>query len=124
MAYFIVFLGAGLGGCLRHAINTFSKALTLPWATFFINVTGSIVMGMTVAYLAHRGNLSQNWRLFFATGVLGGYTTFSTFSLDAALLIEKGKPGAACAYVAGSVLLGLAGLFAGMRLVGWLVKAP
>jgi len=83
-----------------------------------------MVMGMTVAYLAHRGNLSQNWRLFFATGVLGGYTTFSTFSLDAAVLIEKGKPGAACAYIAGSVLLGLLGLFGGMRAVGFLLKTP
>ncbi|MBN9417229.1 protein CrcB [bacterium SCN 62-11] len=124
MSYWIVFLGAGLGGCLRHFINTLSKSLTLPWATFFINVTGSMVMGMTVAYLAHRGNLSQNWRLFFATGVLGGYTTFSTFSLDAAVLIEKGKPGAACAYIAGSVLLGLLGLFGGMRAVGFLLKTP
>ncbi len=119
MPFLIVFLGAGLGGSLRHAINTLGKSFTLPWATFFINVTGSILMGMAVAYLAHRGNLSQHWRLFLTTGVLGGYTTFSTFSLDAALLIEKGKPGTAFAYIAASVLLGLVGLFTGMRLVRW-----
>jgi CrcB protein len=116
MTYLLVFLGAGLGGCLRHAINLLGKSLTLPWATFFINVTGSLVMGLVVGYLAHRGSLTQNTRLFFTTGLLGGYTTFSTFSLDAALLIQKGRPGAALAYVLGSVGLGLLGLFAGMRL--------
>lgn len=122
MTFLIVFLGAGLGGCLRHSVNLLCKSFTLPWATFLINVSGSMLMGMVVAYLAQRGHLSQNWRLFVATGILGGYTTFSTFSLDAALLIEKGKSGAACIYVASSVLLGLAGLFAGMRLVRWWVS--
>lgn len=121
MAYLYVFLGAGLGGCLRHTVNLLCKSFTLPWATFLINVTGSMAMGMVVGYLAHRGNFSQNLRLFVATGVLGGYTTFSTFSLDAVVLIEKGKPGTACAYLAGSVLLGVSGLFAGMRLVRWWV---
>lgn len=122
MTFLIVFLGAGLGGCLRHAVNLLCKSFTLPVATFLINVTGSMAMGMVIAYLAHRGHLSQNWRIFVATGVLGGYTTFSTFSLDAALLIEKGRPGHALVYLAGSVLLGLSGLFAGMRLVRWWVS--
>ena len=121
MAYLIVFVGAGLGGCLRHAVNLLGKSLDLPWATLVINVTGSLLMGVTVAYLAHRGNLSQHTRLFLTTGVLGGYTTFSTFSLDAATLIERGRPGAACMYLLGSVVLGLLGLFGGMRLVRWLV---
>ncbi|MBS2037224.1 fluoride efflux transporter CrcB [bacterium] len=123
MTYLIVFLGAGLGGCLRHGVNLLAKSWTLPWATFFINVTGSLLMGMAVAYLAHRGNLSQHVRLFFTTGVLGGYTTFSTFSLDAATLIERDRPGAACIYLLASVLLGLLGLFGGMRLVRWLLVA-
>jgi len=122
MSFLMVFLGAGLGGCLRHAINMLGKSFAPFWATFFINVTGSMVMGMVIAYLAHRGNLSQNYRLFVATGILGGYTTFSTFSLDAAVLIEKGKAGTAFAYLLGSVALGLVGLFGGMRLVRWLVQ--
>jgi len=117
MTFLVVFLGAGLGGCIRHGINLLCKSLTLPWATFLINVTGSLVMGLVVGYLAHRGSVSQNTRLFFTTGVLGGYTTFSTFSLDAALLIQKGRPGTAFLYVSGSVLLGLLGLFGGMRLM-------
>ena len=122
MSFLIVFLGAGLGGCLRHGVNLLCKSFTPFWATFLINVTGSLAMGMVIAYLAHRGNLSQNYRLFVATGMLGGYTTFSTFSLDAAVLIEKGKAGTACAYLVGSVVLGLVGLFGGMRLVRWLVQ--
>ena len=119
MGALFVFLGAGLGGCFRLGINNLGKSLAPFWATFFINVTGSLLMGMVVAYLAHRGNFSQHWRLFLTTGVLGGYTTFSTFSLDAALLIEKDKWAAAVAYLLGSVMLGVFGLFAGMRLVRW-----
>ena len=91
MGFLFVFLGAGLGGCIRLGINNSGKSLAPFWATFFINVSGSLIMGMVVAYLAHRGNLSQHLRLFLTTGVLGGYTTFSTFSLDAALLIEKDR---------------------------------
>ena len=119
MGFLFVFLGAGLGGCFRLGINNLGKSFAPFWATFFINVTGSFFMGMVVAYLAHRGNFSQHWRLFLTTGVLGGYTTFSTFSLDAALLIEKDKWAAAGAYLLGSVMLGVFGLFAGMRLVRW-----
>lgn len=122
MTFLIVFLGAGLGGCLRHGVNLLARSWPLPWATFFINVTGSVLMGVAVAYLAHRGNLSQHTRLFLTTGVLGGYTTFSTFSLDAATLIERDRLGTACFYMLGSVLLGLFGLFGGMRLVRWLLK--
>jgi len=119
MGFFFVFLGAGLGGCIRLGINNLGKSQAPFWSTFFINVTGSLMMGMVVAYLAHRGNFSQHWRLFLTTGVLGGYTTFSTFSLDAALLIEKNRWGAAGAYLLASVVLGVLGLFAGMRLVRW-----
>ena len=61
-----------------------------PYATFFINVSGSFVMGLIAAWFAFKGDASQHWRLFLTTGVLGGYTTFSTFSLDAALLYERG----------------------------------
>ena len=84
---------------------------------FFINVTGSIIMGMTAAYFAFKGDASQHWRLFLTTGVLGGYTTFSTFSLDVALLYERDQLMLAAVYVVGSVALGLVGLFAGLAIV-------
>ena len=64
-----------------------------PWGTFIINISGSLVMGLIAGYLAFKGEASQPWRLFLMTGILGGYTTFSAFSLDAALLYERGEIG-------------------------------
>jgi CrcB protein len=88
-----------------------------PWGTFIINITGSTVMGLVAGYLAFKGEASQPLRLFLMTGVLGGYTTFSAYSLDAALLYERGELAAAALYVGGSVALSIAGLFAGLALV-------
>jgi CrcB protein len=69
------------------------------------------------AWFAFKGDASQHWRLFLTTGILGGYTTFSTFSLDAALLYERDQLMLAALYVIGSVVLGLVGLFAGLAIV-------
>ena len=74
-------------------------------------------MGLTAGYLAFKGDPSQHWRLFLMTGILGGYTTFSAFSLDTVLLYERGELGLAVVYVLGSVVLSIAGLFAGLALV-------
>jgi CrcB protein len=82
-----------------------------------INISGSFIMGLVAAYFAFKGDASQHWRLFLTTGILGGYTTFSAFSLDAALLYERGEIGMAALYVAASVALSIAGLFAGFALV-------
>ena len=114
--YAIVFCGAGLGGVLRHILNNaLPKALgnNFPWATPIINVTGSIVMGLLVGWLAFRAdaNWSQHVRLFVATGILGGYTTFSTFSLETVLLFERQAYAEAAAYVLGSVICGVIGLY-------------
>ncbi|SFL82253.1 CrcB protein [Bradyrhizobium sp. NFR13] len=120
MNYVLVFIGGGLGATLRHVINvTCARCMGtgFPWSTFIINVTGSTVMGLIAGYLAFKGEASQPWRLFLMTGILGGYTTFSAFSLDAALLYERGELGLAAAYVLGSVVLSIAGLFAGLALV-------
>jgi CrcB protein len=120
MAYIVVFLGGGLGAALRHGINLAVARMFgagFPYATFFINVTGSFVMGLIAAWFAFRGDASQHWRLFLTTGILGGYTTFSTFSLDAALLYERGQLTLAAVYVIGSVVLGIVGLFAGLAIV-------
>jgi CrcB protein len=120
MSYVLVFVGGGLGSTLRHIVNMLcSRTLgtAFPWSTFLINITGSLVMGLIAGYLAFRGDASQPWRLFLMTGVLGGYTTFSAFSLDAGLLYERGQAGLAAAYVVGSVILAIAGLFAGLTLV-------
>lgn len=120
MNYLLVFIGGGLGASLRHTINVaFTRTLgtAFPYHTFFINVTGSIIMGLIAGYLAFKGEATQHWRLFMMTGILGGYTTFSAFSLDTALLYERGEVGLAALYVVGSVALSIAGLFAGLALV-------
>ena len=120
MNYLLVFIGGGLGASLRHTVNLVStRALgtAFPYHTFIINITGSTVMGLIAGYLAFKGEATQHWRLFLMTGILGGYTTFSAFSLDTALLYERGEVGLAVLYVVGSVALSLAGLFAGLALV-------
>ena len=121
MAYVLVFLGGGLGAMLRHGINVAVGrwlGTGFPWSTFLINITGSLVMGLIAGWLAFKSDASQAWRLFLTTGILGGYTTFSTFSLDAALLYERGEITSAALYILGSVTLSIAGLFAGL----WLIR--
>jgi len=120
IGFAIVFLGGGLGAALRHGVNLVSARLfgtDFPWHTLIENVTGSLVMGLFAAYFAFKGTDTQHWRLFFTTGILGGYTTFSAFSLDAVLLYERGAIGQAALYVLGSVVLAIAGLFTGLALV-------
>jgi CrcB protein len=120
MSYLLVFVGGGLGATLRHIVNLICArciGTEFPWGTFIINITGSTVMGLIAAYLTFKGEASQPWRLFLMTGILGGYTTFSAFSLDAVLLYERGELGLAAVYVLGSVVLSIAGLFAGFALV-------
>jgi len=119
-SYLLVFVGGGLGASLRHLVNlTCARGLGtgFPWGTFIINISGSLVMGLIAGYLAFKGEASQPWRLFLMTGILGGYTTFSAFSLDAALLYQRGEIGSALFYVLGSVVLSIDGLFAGLALV-------
>jgi CrcB protein len=121
MGFLIVFLGGGIGAALRHGVNLLSGrwfGTSFPWHTMIENVTGSLAMGLLAAYFAFKADSSaQHWRLFLTTGVLGGYTTFSAFSLDAVLLYERGEMGQAALYVSASVGLAIAGLFAGLALV-------
>ncbi|MFG1374804.1 fluoride efflux transporter CrcB [Xanthobacter oligotrophicus] len=118
----VVFLGAGLGGVVRHVVNmTVPKLLgtSFPFATFLINVSGSFIMGLIVGYLAFKDGefWNQTMRLFLTTGILGGYTTFSTFSLDFFLLMERGAYGSALAYVVGSVALAFIAVFVGIAVM-------
>jgi CrcB protein len=120
MNYVLVFVGGGLGASLRHTVNIVCArciGTSFPYGTFIINITGSTVMGLVAGYLAFKGEAAASWRLFLMTGILGGYTTFSAFSLDTALLYERGEIGLALLYVLGSVVFSIAGLFAGLALV-------
>ena len=118
----LVFLGAGIGGALRHGVNLGCArycGVAFPWGTLTVNVAGSFIMGALAAWLALRAGegWSQPLRLLLATWILGGFTTFSAFSLDAVLIWERGEAGHAAAYVAASVVLSIAGLVAGLALV-------
>lgn len=120
MNYLIVFVGGGVGAALRHGCNVlFARTLgtAFPYATLFENVLGSTVMGILVALFAFKTDIPQHMRLFLTTGILGGYTTFSTFSLDTAVLYERGELGPAALYVLLSVALSIGGLFAGLAVV-------
>ena len=119
MPYLIVFLGAGMGGALRHGVNLAAARLFgsgLPMGTLVVNVAGSFAMGALAGWFLLRPGYSQELRLFLTTGVLGGFTTFSAFSLDAALLIERGAWGTAALYALGSVVAAIGALFIGLAL--------
>ena len=115
----LVAAGGAIGASLRHlsglaAMRVFGAGF--PWGTVFVNVVGSFLMGLFIELAARRFGASQEVRLFVATGCLGGFTTFSTFSLDAMALAERGSHALAAIYVIGSVVVGIAALFAGLAL--------
>jgi CrcB protein len=124
MGFLIVFFGGGLGAALRHGINIVAArafGTDFPYGTLIINVLGSLAMGLIIEYFALKIGLPQRMRLFLTTGILGGFTTFSTFSLEAALLYERGATLGAAIYVIASVVLAIAALFAGLTIVRALV---
>ncbi|MCB1386002.1 MAG: fluoride efflux transporter CrcB [Nitratireductor sp.] len=116
----LVALGGAIGASLRHLAGLFCMRVlghAFPWGTAFVNVTGSLAMGLLIGWLAHRASgTSQELRLFLATGLLGGFTTFSAFSLDFASLWERGETLVAASYAVGSVALSLAAIFFGLWL--------
>lgn len=124
MKFLVVFLGAGLGGMARHAINIASLRLFgsgFPSGTFIVNVLGSLMMGLIVEYLALKSDWPQAVRLLLTTGFLGGFTTFSTFSLDTVSIWERSETWLAAGYAAASVCLSIAALFFGLAIVRSLV---
>jgi CrcB protein len=119
----LVALGGAIGAGGRHLCNLGALRLVgpnFPFGTLGVNVIGGLLMGLLAGYFAlvHAGG-GQNLRLFLATGVLGGFTTFSAFSLDAVMLWERGATGAAILYVILSVAFSIGGLLAGLALMRW-----
>ena len=115
--YYVVFIGGGLGAALRHAVNRVSLAYfgpAFPYGTLFVNIAGGLLMGVLAELFLVKGGGSQAFRLFLTTGFLGGFTTFSAFSLDAALMWQRSDYATLGAYVLSSVLLSIAALFLGM----------
>ncbi len=122
-----VFLGGGIGSVLRFGVGRAAIALAgpnVPLATIIVNFVGCTAMGALAAWLAWRDTgIDDSMKLFLATGLLGGFTTFSAFALDTVGLWQRGETLAATAYAAGSVLLSLAGFIAGTAIVRTLVAA-
>jgi CrcB protein len=117
--FLVVFAGAGLGGAMRHGVNLLSARLfttPFPVGTFAVNVVGSLALGILAGYFTARGRSPDGQWLLLATGILGGFTTFSAFSLDAVTLWNRGQGATAAWFVAGSVAVSLVALAAGLRL--------
>lgn len=121
MILLAIALGGAAGSLARYAVaGTIQQAsMQFPWGIFVVNVTGGFVMGIIVELSALKLSIGPELRAFLTVGVLGGYTTFSTFSLDSVLLIERGAYASAAAYIIGSAVLSILALFAGL----WIVRA-
>lgn len=116
----MIAVGGALGSVARHYTNIGVMALVrvpFPWGTFTANVLGCFLMGALTALFVSKLNLSPEWRLFLTTGFLGGYTTFSTFALDAVTLSTRGDMAGAITYILGSVILSIAAVILGTFLV-------
>lgn len=116
-AFLLVGMGGALGACARYGVGRLLGAGAWPSATFLVNILGGLLMGLLAGWLAARGG-NEGARLFLGVGVLGGFTTFSAFSLEIMLLLEKGAVNLAFAYALLSVILSVAALFAGL----WLMR--
>lgn len=113
--------GGAIGTAARHLVNVgFGRWLGsgFPWSTLFVNVAGGFLMGALIEALALKFHGSLELRTFLATGILGGFTTFSAFSMDAVLLMQRGETATAALYIGASVLLSILALLAGL----WLVR--
>lgn len=116
----LVALGGGIGAVLRHYMNTGLMAVTgasFPLGVMTINILGSFIMGLLIAVFANVWEPSQELRAFLTVGILGGFTTFSSFSLDAVMLWQRGEAVQAVGYVVGSVVLSILALAGAMLLV-------
>ncbi len=109
--------GGAIGSAARYILSVIIQRLFgtgFPWWTLSVNVIGSFFMGVIVSSIALRWSVGQTVQAFLTVGILGGFTTFSAFSLDVATLVERNATAAAGGYIAGSVILSIAALFAGM----------
>lgn len=121
--FLIVAAGGGVGAALRYGVGLGLGRLlpgaAWPWGTFAVNGLGGLAMGLLVGWLAQRGGAhAETWRLLVGVGLLGGFTTFSAYSLEIALMIERRQPGLAMAYALASVIVAVAALFAGL----WIMR--
>ena len=119
VSYLLVGAGGALGAMARFGVGRLLPVGGWPWATFAVNIVGGLLMGLLVGWLALReGGTQETWRLFLGVGLLGGFTTFSAYSLEIILMVERGDAGLALAYALSSMLLAAVALFFGL----WLMR--
>jgi fluoride exporter len=114
--FLLVGLGGALGSMLRYGTGLVIGSKNFPLATLLINVAGSFVIGVVIAYSLRSEPFADNWKLFLATGVCGGFTTFSAFSFENLQLLQNGKFAMFALYIAASLLLGLVAVWAGYKI--------
>jgi len=113
----LIGLGGSIGSMIRYAVFLLIRSRSFPYATLSVNIIGSFIIGLVFALSVKEAGLSSNWRLFLATGICGGFTTFSAFSLENMELMQGGRTGLAITYIALSIVLGIAATFAGYQLI-------
>ena len=114
--FLLVGLGGALGSMLRYGTGLVIGPKNFPLATLLINVAGSFVIGVVIAYSLRSESFADNWKLFLATGICGGFTTFSAFSFENLQLLQKGMFAMFALYIAASLLLGLVAVWAGYKI--------
>jgi fluoride exporter len=120
MGYLLVMAGGAVGAGLRHGVGRLTLATlgpNFPWGTLAVNLIGGLGMGLLVGVLARVGQGGEQWRLLLGVGVLGGFTTFSAFSLDMVNMVQRGAVGLAAGYAAASVAGSMLALWAGLLIV-------
>lgn len=113
----LVGLGGSIGSMVRYAASFLVRSKLFPYATLSVNITGSFIIGLIFAMSIKETGLSNNWKMFLATGICGGFTTFSAFSLENMGLLQTGKIGMAVTYILLSIILGILATFLGYQLV-------
>ncbi|MBN7805243.1 fluoride efflux transporter CrcB [Agrobacterium rosae] len=115
----LVAIGGAIGSIARYLVGVWSVRLAgpnFPWGTLTVNVVGAFLIGLTVEVIARRFDASSEMRVFLVTGVIGGFTTWSSFTLDAVVLFERGEIGLSALYLGASLLVSFAAIFAGLAL--------
>lgn len=113
----LVGLGGSIGSMVRYATSFLIKSKSFPYATLSVNIIGCFIIGLVFAISIKDETLSDNWKLFLITGICGGFTTFSAFSLENMSLLQSGKIGMTATYILLSVVLGIAATLLGYQLI-------
>lgn len=115
--FLLVGLGGAIGSMLRYAISLLVTVKQFPYGTFIVNIAGSFIIGAVLALSLKNELFSNNWKIFLATGICGGFTTFSAFAAENMALLQSGKYGIALVYIMASLLLGIAAVVLGFKLI-------